>query len=91
MWLLAGVSADMNGKGASLDEGLVAILPCAFVRPLVGVYAEVPLQVGLAIEALVAYLPGALEGAWCLFGLHNFEQIHWCDISNELVIENYIN
>lgn len=77
MGLLACVSADVDGQGTPLDEGLVAVLPHTSVWTLVGVDAEVSLQVGLPVETLVAHLPGALEGAGGLLGLHNFEQIHW--------------
>lgn len=76
VWLLTGVSANVNSQGASLNEGLVARLPTTFVRPLIGVDAVMSLQIGLAVEALFTALPSASERAWCLVGLHDFEEIH---------------
>lgn len=52
--LLPRVGADVDGQGASLDEGLAAAGCRTRVRALVGVNAVVSLQVRLAVEALVA-------------------------------------
>lgn len=89
MGLLACVSADVDGQGTPLDEGLVAVLPYTSVWALIGVDAEVSLQVGLPVETLVAHLPGALEGAGGLLGLHNFEQIHWGSVMSGMKVKNY--
>lgn len=53
MGLLAGVGADVHSQGASLDEGLAAATVVARVRSFVGVYPVMPLEVGLAVEALI--------------------------------------
>lgn len=53
--LLAGVGTIVNGQCASLNERLGAASVCAIVRSLVGVYAEVTLKVGFAIEALMTH------------------------------------
>lgn len=50
--LLPRVGADVDGQGASLDEGLAAAGCRTRVRALVGVNAVVSLQVRLAVEAL---------------------------------------
>lgn len=49
---LARVSPDVDRQRAPLDEALVTSRLCASVRPLVGVYPKMPLQVRLAVEAL---------------------------------------
>jgi hypothetical protein len=50
--LLAGMCTDVHRQGAALDEALPAARRAALVRPLVGVYPVVSLQVGLAVETL---------------------------------------
>lgn len=45
MGFLASVSADVDGEGTSLDEGLATTCLVALVWPFVGVDAEVSLQV----------------------------------------------
>ncbi len=50
--LLARVGADVHRQGGALDEALAASGSIALVRPLIGVYPVVPLQVRLAVEAL---------------------------------------
>lgn len=87
MRLLARVGADVDREGTSLDEGLVTVLPSTSVWAFVGVDAEVSLQVGLPVKTLVAHLPGALEWAGGLLGLHNFEQIHWCSLISGMKVE----
>lgn len=42
----------MDGQGAALDETLVAVTPGADVWTVIGVYAIVSDEVGLAIELL---------------------------------------
>jgi hypothetical protein len=54
MGLLARVCADVHGQGTPLDEALATSRGCTSVRTLVCVNAVVPLQVRLAVEALVA-------------------------------------
>ncbi|KAI4172613.1 MAG: hypothetical protein LQ343_003460 [Gyalolechia ehrenbergii] len=50
--LLTSMGTYMDGEGAALDEALVAITPSADVRTVIGVYAVVSDEVGLAIELL---------------------------------------
>jgi len=56
MGLLASVGADVDSKGAPLDEALATAGSHARVRTLVGVYPIVALQVRLAVEALFLYV-----------------------------------
>ena len=49
---LASVSSKVDRQGTSLDEGLAT--KATYVRPLICVDAEVPLQVRLALETLLA-------------------------------------
>lgn len=51
--LLASVGTIVNSQCASLNECLGAASVCAIVRSFIGVYSEVTLEVGFAIEALV--------------------------------------
>ena len=44
VWLFTSMGADVNSQCTSLDEALVTdMLPCALVRPLVGVDSEMAL------------------------------------------------
>ncbi len=65
--LLAGVRRDVHRQGTPLDETLSASWRGARVRPLVGVYPVVPLQVRLAVEALQTRISNS-GSAKCLFG-----------------------
>lgn len=51
----------MDGEGATLDEALITVTPSADVGTVIGVYAVVSDEVGLAIELLWARGPGAGE------------------------------
>lgn len=53
--LLAGMGTIVNGQCASLNECLGTASVCTIVRSLVGVYSEVTLEVGFAIEALMTH------------------------------------
>lgn len=50
--LLAGMGPDMDGQSTALDEAFVAVAPGADVGTVVGMYAGMPDEVGLAIELL---------------------------------------
>lgn len=52
MGLFAGMGTDVNGQSAALDEALVTVAPGADVGTVIGMYAEVPDEVRLAIELL---------------------------------------
>lgn len=53
MRLLAGVSADVDSQGASLDEALATARNRARVGTLVGVDSVMALKIRLAVEALL--------------------------------------
>ena len=53
--LLAGVGTIVNRQCASLNECLGAASMSAIVRSLIGMYSEVTLEVGLAVEALMRH------------------------------------
>ena len=44
----------MYGQGAALDKALVTVLHGAVIRPLIGVYAIMATEIGLAIKRLGA-------------------------------------
>jgi hypothetical protein len=50
MGLLASVGPGVDGQSAALNEALVAILHCAMVGSLIGVYPIMATEVGLAIK-----------------------------------------
>lgn len=76
MWLFSRVRAYVDGQGTALDEGLPTTVLGAGVRPLVRVYPEMPLQVRFSVEALATGLPSTLEGARCLFSIHDLDEFH---------------
>ena len=53
MRLVACVGSPMNCQGTALDEGLGAGLVVASIGSFIGVYSIMPLEIGLAIEALL--------------------------------------
>ena len=67
VWLLTRVRPDVDCEGTPLDEALSAPRRGALVRPLVGVYAVVPLQIRLAVEAL---RPLSVHWHWLFVGHH---------------------
>lgn len=52
MRLFAGMGTYMDSQGAALNEAFVAVTPGADVRTVIGMYAVVPDEVGLAVELL---------------------------------------
>ena len=55
MWLLSRMSTVMHGQCAALYKSLGATSMSTIIRTLVGVYAVVSLEIGLAIEALMGH------------------------------------
>ena len=53
MGLVACVGSPVNCQGTALDEGLGAWLVVASIGPFIGMYPIMPLEIGLAIEALL--------------------------------------
>ena len=53
MGLVACVGSPVNCQGTALDEGLSAWLVVASIWPFIGMYPIMPLEIGLAIEALL--------------------------------------
>lgn len=52
MRLLAGMGPYMDGQSTALDEAFIAVAPGADVGTVIGMYAEMPDEVGFAIELL---------------------------------------
>ena len=87
MRLIASVCSAVDSQRAALDEGLLAGLIVAGVGSLVRVDTVVPLQVGLAVEALSRRSLGQLQVSWPSEGGseqrggHTFAQpschLHW--------------
>ncbi len=53
MWLLAGVSANVNSQSAALDEALATARYRARVKALVGVGFVMTRKIRLTLEALL--------------------------------------
>lgn len=53
MGLVACMGSPVDCQSTALDEGLSAWLVVASIRPFIGMYPIMPLEVGLSIEALL--------------------------------------
>lgn len=60
--LFTGVGTYVDGEGATLDKALVTVTPSADVRTVIGVYAVVSDEVGLAIELLELTADQSVQG-----------------------------
>jgi hypothetical protein len=65
MWFLACMSPNVNGERAPLDEALATPWSHTGVGALIGVYAIVSLEVGLAVEALGCCISGPANPIAC--------------------------
>lgn len=68
MWFLAGMGANVNCESTPLDEALSTPRSHTRVGPIIGVYAIMSLQIGLAVEALRSHISGPVqcESKYCV-------------------------
>lgn len=60
MRFLAGMGPDVNSESTPLDKALSTPRSYTGVGTLIGVYAIMPLQVRLAVEALPSHISGSV-------------------------------